>query len=67
MSVGLILTIDGERVTDYERHVLSITQIAVLAAMRQFRTRQRVSHFFGRDEKSIDMVLTRIREKGVIV
>lgn len=61
------LIINEGNVTPYERHVLSLSQIIVLAALRQLRTRKRVADFLGREERCIEMVTLRIRKKGIVL
>lgn len=61
------LLIDEGTVTPYERHALSLSQVLVLCAFRHFRTRQRVANFLRKEEKAVEMVLLRIRKKGIAV
>lgn len=61
------LLINDETIRGNERNILTLSQIIVLAAYRQFKSYNRVAKFLHRDEPSIRMMVMRIRKRGVTV
>jgi hypothetical protein len=61
------VTIDAGAITEDEMRVLTIGQVAIVAAFRQLRTARNVARFFGREEVTIRMAVTRIRKLGVTI
>lgn len=56
---------DPSTLTEREREVLSLSQMLVLSAIRRLRTNRRVAGFLRREEKAIEMILIRIKKKGI--
>ena len=60
-------TINEGTLSPYERHALTLSQMLVLAAIRQLKTYNRVANVLRRDEQSVRMMVVRIKKRGVTV
>ncbi len=62
-----VLHLNLGTVSQEERDKLSVSQITVLCALRQIGSASGVADLFRKDKKNIQMVMVRIRKKGVAV
>ena len=59
------ISIDDSALSLAEMAALSLSQIMVLVCLRQLKSREQVARFLRRDEKAIEMIIVRIRKKGI--